>query len=206
VRYVPTMIRTEWRAQLDFALKEPLSELVDPAIQVTGRLEGDDLDAISEKDVEALATIGLPSGSRWLHPAIGSRSLVVGAEYGFRLGSTDDGLDPFTGEPNPEGPQHIMYALSRSGRVVLTHKNYPSRAHVNRSIALFVDMAWRYDHIQPILFTIQYTHNEDGWPTAGSDEENAVKDLLWQWAVETDPSVDVEPDLSYWCGAIRAYM
>lgn len=204
-RSMSTTIRSEWRAKLDFALKESLTELVDPAIQVTGVLEGDDMGAITATDVEALATIGLPSGSRWLYPSIRSRSFIVGAECRFLLASTDDGLDPFTGEPAPEGPEHLICALPRSGRVVLIHDGYSSRAYVNRSVVRFVEMAWRYHYVKPILFHMQYVDNDDGSPATSSAEQTAVKDALWRWAEQTDLFVDVEPTLSYWWGAIRAY-
>lgn len=203
---MPIVIRAEWRAKLDFALNEPLSELVDPAVQVTGLLEDEDLEAVSEADVETLATIGLPSGSRWLYPSITSRGFVVGAERRFHLASTDDGLDLFTGEPSPKGPEHIICALSRSGRVILIHEGCSARAYVNRSISLFVDMAWRYHYVKPILFDIQYLDNEGGSPGTSPQEENAVKDVLWTWAIGADPFVDIEPTLSYWWGSIRAYM
>lgn len=201
------VIRTEWSDKLHFATQTPISQLIISEIQVAGALHGDDLGNIRRADLEALATMGLPASKGWLYPLIEtSSSKWEGIGTVFHLGSYDSGTHPSTGEHLPEGPAHLFVAVPATGKVLKVSDRYGGyQVHVNTSLRRFVDMAWRYHHIKEVLFQMQHS-GTDEIPYAGPEEDQAIKETAWRWAVQADPPTDVDPTETFWWGAIWEYL
>src|SRR6476469_4894588 len=66
------MIRREWSDVLTAATCAPLAELVDPEVRVARTIEPTGRGLITDDDLAALATHGLPRGAGWLTPNIGA--------------------------------------------------------------------------------------------------------------------------------------
>ncbi len=200
---VERLIRPEWRERLQYAASVPLSELIDPKAKVTGTLRGD-TGRVTSEDLEALANTGLPQIEGCLYPEIEPDAVERERGLVFRLGSYDDGFDIITGQAAPLGPEHLFVVEAATGSVAkLSRARGVYWVPASTSIQRFVEMAWRYYHLVPVLSEMVYSGSEV--PFAEPDEHAAVKQAAWSAALKVDPGIAEYHPYNFWRGAIWDY-
>lgn len=183
------MMRAQWKQRLEFAAQATLAELIVPQAQTTGSLEGE-LGRISAADRAALAQWGLPAIEGCLYPAIINAAGQRAEGPVFHLGSYDS--------PLPDGPEHLFVAETRTGEVAkVSRADGEYRVHANGSLRQFVELAWRFYHVDPVLHEMQHS-GSDAVPFADAAEDDAVRGAAWAIAVQVDPALQERGEGCFW--------
>jgi hypothetical protein len=65
--------------------------------------------------------------------------------------------------------------------------------YVNSSIKQFIELAWRFHHINPVRYWIA-----ERWDELGPEPDEQVVKMVWKKAKEVDPMIDTDVAVSFW--------